>query len=114
MLKGDKIPFVNEKLKMNKALKILSSKKLGILIVRNKKKSTIGIITDGEIRRYNQKNSNLHTITVEKLMTKNPIGIERNALAAKALSLMNNKKITSLCVYDKKNKKKNYRSNSCS
>ena len=106
MLKGDKIPFVNEKLKMNKALKILSSKKLGILIVRNKKKSTIGIITDGEIRRYNQKNSNLHTITVEKLMTKNPIGIERNALAAKALSLMNNKKITSLCVYDKKNKKK--------
>ena len=106
MLKGDKIPFVNGKLKMNKALKILSSKKLGILIVRNKKKSTIGIITDGEIRRYNQKNSNLHTITVEKLMTKNPIGIERNALAAKALSLMNNKKITSLCVYDKKNKKK--------
>ena len=37
-------------------------------------------------------------------MTKNPISIEKNALAAKALSLMNNKKITSLCVYDKKNK----------
>ena len=37
-------------------------------------------------------------------MTKNPIGIDKNELAAKALSLMNNKKITSLCVYDKKNK----------
>ena len=39
-------------------------------------------------------------------MTKNPISINRNSLAAKALSLMNNKKITSLCVYDQKNKNK--------
>jgi arabinose-5-phosphate isomerase len=39
-------------------------------------------------------------------MTKNPISIDKNALAAKALALMNNKKITSLCVYDKKNKLK--------
>ena len=39
-------------------------------------------------------------------MTKNPIGIDKDALAAKALSLMNNKKITSLYVYRNKNKKK--------
>ena len=39
-------------------------------------------------------------------MTKNPIGIDKNELAAKALSLMNNKKITSLCVHNKKNKLK--------
>ena len=37
-------------------------------------------------------------------MTKNPIGIDKDALAAKALSIMNTKKITSLCVYEKKNK----------
>ena len=37
-------------------------------------------------------------------MTKNPIGIDRLELAVKGLSLMNNKRITSLCVYDKKNK----------
>ena len=37
-------------------------------------------------------------------MTKNPIGIDKDALAAKALSVMNSKKITSLCVYEKKNK----------
>ena len=37
-------------------------------------------------------------------MTKNPICVEKNILAAKALSIMNNKKITSLCVFDKKNK----------
>ena len=39
-------------------------------------------------------------------MTKNPIGIDKNALAASALSLMSHKKITSLCVYEKKNKLK--------
>ena len=81
-------------------------KKLGILIVRNKKKITSGIITDGEIRRFNQKNPNLHNLTVDQIMTKNPISINRSALAAKALSLMNSKKITSLCVYDQKNKRK--------
>ena len=37
------------------ALKILSNKKLGILIVQDKKKATKGIITDGQIRRFNQK-----------------------------------------------------------
>ena len=41
-------------------------------------------------------------MTTKQIMTKNPIGINKNALAAKALALMNNKKITSLCVYDKK------------
>ena len=51
MLTGEKIPFVNEQLIMKKALKILSEKKLGILIVRNKKKNTTGIITNGQIRR---------------------------------------------------------------
>ena len=61
------------------------------------KKITKGIITDGQIRRFNQKN-NLHNTKVKEIMTKNPIGIDKNALAAKALSIMNTKKITSLCV----------------
>ena len=106
MLTGKKIPFVKEDLKMKKALKILSDKKLGVLIVRNKKKQTTGIITDGQIRRFNQKNPNLLATNVSKVMTKNPISVEKNDLAAKALSIMNNKKITSLCVFDKKSKSK--------
>ena len=106
MLVGNKIPFVNEKLKMKKALKILSDKKLGILIVQNKQKKTTGIITDGQLRRYSEKNFNLHGKEVKEIMTKNPISVDKNILAAKALSIMNNKKITSLCVYDKKNKAK--------
>ena len=106
MLTGKKIPFVNENLKMKDALRILSNKKLGILIVQDKKKATKGIITDGQIRRFNQKNLNLQAIKVKKVMTKNPISIDKDALAARALSIMNAKKITSLCVYNKKNKYK--------
>jgi len=104
MLRGSKIPFVNDKLNMKLALSILSKKELGILIVQNKQKNTVGIITDGEIRRYNEKNSDLHEKNVAQIMTKNPISVEKDVLAAKALSLMNSKKITSLCVHDKKNK----------
>ena len=79
---------------------------MGILIVRNKKKQTIGIITDGQIRRFNQKNTNLQLKKVREIMTKNPISIDKNELAAKALTQMNNKKITSLCVYEKNKKLK--------
>ncbi len=106
MITGNKIPFVKENLKMKKALKVISNKKLGILIVQNKRNITTGIVTDGQIRRFNQKKSNLHSLTVKEIMTKKPIGIEKDALAAKALALMNSKKITSLYVYNKKNKLK--------
>ena len=104
MLTGNKIPFVKEDLKMKTAIKILSNKRLGILVVQNKFKKTSGIITDGEIRRFNEKKIYLPTMRVKDVMTKNPVSIDKNALAAKALSLMNSRKITSLCVYDKKDK----------
>ena len=54
----------------------------------------------------NRRKQNLYNLLVKQIMTKNPIGIDKNELAAKALSLMNNKKITSLCVFNKKNKLK--------
>ena len=104
MIVGDKIPFVNENLNMKNALRILSNKKLGILLVQNKTKKTIGVITDGQIRRFNQKKLEIKSMKVRQVMTKNPIGIDKNALAAKALALMNAKKITSLYVYDKSNR----------
>ncbi len=106
MVSGDKIPFVRENTKMKDALKILDNKKLGIVLVQNKKNNTVGIITDGQIRRYNRKKINLLSSKVIDIMTKKPIGIDKNALAAKALALMNSKKITSLCVFNKKNKTK--------
>ena len=106
MLTGNKIPFVNENRKMSEAIKVLSNKNLGILIIQNKSKKTLGIVTDGQIRRFNQKKLDLLSMKVKEIMTKNPISVEKNSLAVKALALMNNKKITSLCVYDKRNKHK--------
>ena len=85
MLTGNKIPFVNENLKMKKALKILTEKKLGILIVRNKKKKQKGIITDGQIRRFSQKKINLQKLKVKKVMTKKPISIDKNELSCKSI-----------------------------
>ena len=106
MIVGKKIPFVNENLNMRKALDVLSKKKLGVLIVRNKQNKTKGIITDGQLRRFNQKNLSLHSKKAIDIMTKNPVGVDKDMLAAKALAVMNNKKITSLCVYNKKDKLK--------
>ena len=106
MITGKKIPIINENLKMKKALNIITNKKLGVLIVKNSKGSTTGIITDGQIRRASQKNKDLQDLTVSKVMTLNPVSVNADMLAAKALSLMNFKKITSLCVHSKKNQKK--------
>ena len=101
MITGRKIPFVYENMQMNKALKILSEKKLGMLVVRNKNNLTTGIVSDGDIRKLSQKNSDFHLLKVKNIMTKKPITIDKNELAAKALSLMNSKKITSLIVKKK-------------
>ena len=106
MLTKRKIPFINENSNMKNALKIISQKKLGTLIVINNNNNTVGIITDGQIRRVSQKNNNLHDLKVKKVMTKNPIKIDKEMLAIKALSIMNSGKITSLCVHGPSNKKK--------
>ena len=99
MISGKKIPFINENTNMNKALKLITQKKLGILIAINQRKITTGIITDGQIRRSSHKNESLITSSVKKIMTKNPISVDKNMLAVKALAIMSDKKITSLCVH---------------
>ena len=104
MLTKEKIPFINENSSMKEALKIITLKKLGVLIARNNKGITTGIITDGQIRRSNQKRDSLYKLKVKDIMTSNPIKIEKDTLAVKALSIMNLKKITSLCVNNIKDK----------
>ena len=106
MLTKNKIPFINEDSTMKNALKIITSKKLGTLIVRNSKGNTTGIITDGQIRRVGHKNKNLHDLKVKKVMTKNPIKVNKDTLVMKALSIMNENKITSLCVINPSRKNK--------
>ena len=49
-----------------------------------------------------KKKNDIQFFPVKKIMTKKPVSIDRNELAAKALSIMNNKKITSIIVVNKK------------
>ena len=104
MLIGNKIPFINENSLMKQALKIISNKGLGVLIVK-KRNTTSGILTDGDLKRLNQKYQNLHSLKIKSVMKKNPISIEKDTLAVKALEIMNTKKITSLCVHKGKKRK---------
>ncbi len=101
MTTGKHIPFIKESIKMKKALRIISEKKLGVLIVKNKKGFTTGMITDGQIRRSSEKIKDLQSLFVKNIMTKKPISVEENVLAEKALSIMNEQKVTSLCVHKK-------------
>ena len=105
MIKGDKIPFINQKLQMKKALSLITKKKLGVLIAIDKKKFTTGIITDGQIRRFSQKNSNLKSLNVNDIMTTKPLSVDKDTLASRALAIMSQNKITSLCVH-KNNKRR--------
>ena len=106
MLTKKKIPFINENKSIQSGLKIINMKKLGILIARNKFLKTTGVFTDGDIKRTIQKNIDIKKNKIKNFMSKDPISVEKDTLAAKALSIMNDKKITSLCVYNKNNKKK--------
>jgi len=108
MLTGKKLPIINSNKTINEAIKIINTKKLGIVIVTKSGGYVKGIISDGDIRRtiksFNKNDK------IEKIMSQNPVFVSPNTPASKALSIMNEKKITSLCVasekdIDKKNKK---------
>ena len=101
-----KPPFVSENCKMKKALKILSEKKLGLLVIRNKKKLTSGLIVDGDVKRASQKYKNLHDLKAKDIMTKNPFSVDKDTLAIQCLNLMNKKRITSVLVHNNSNTKK--------
>ena len=104
MITKNNIPFINENSDIKKALEIINSKKLGVVITRNNQNKTTGILTDGDIKRLVHKFSNIKTLKIKNIIKKKPISIGKEELAAKALKLMNEKKITSLCVHFKSKK----------
>ena len=106
MLTGNKMPTVDQNINMKKALSIINRKKLGLLIVRNNFGNTTGIITDGDLKRIAQKYYKFEKLELKRVMKKNPISVDYETLAATALSIMNSKKITSLCIHKNRNKKK--------
>jgi arabinose-5-phosphate isomerase len=106
MVIGKKMPIINYKKNIKAALKIMNQKKLGIVVI-TKNRFIKGLLTDGDLRReldnYTQE-KNLHSF-----IKKNPVIVNENMPASKALAIMNEKKITTLLVvsdkdYNKPNK----------
>ena len=105
MITGNKIPFVQDKIFVKDALKVLTKKGLGVILIK-KNNITKGILTDGDLKRLNRKFLNFQNLKIKNVMKKNPLSVDKDTLAAHALSIMNSKKITSLCVHNGKQRNK--------
>tara|TARA_B110001452_G_scaffold252053_1_gene241634 strand:+ start:2156 stop:3130 length:975 start_codon:yes stop_codon:yes gene_type:complete len=103
MITGKKLPIINVNKKIYEAIKIINTKKLGLAVII-KDNYVKGILTDGDTRRGIKQYSKNEKI--EKFMTKKPLFISENTPASKALSIMNEKKITSLLVFSGNTRKK--------
>ena len=106
MVKEKKVPFIKENILLGNALKTMNKFNLGVLVVRNNLQKTSGIISDGDIKRISEKNTNIKNLITKNIMKKNPISVNKDMLATQALSIMNSKKVTCLCVHNKKLKNK--------
>jgi len=78
----------------------ISSKRLGATAVLDKEK-LVGIITDGDLRRMLQKNTNIDKLTAKDIMSQSPKTIEDDILAVDALQIMRNSNITQILVVRK-------------
>jgi len=105
MHRGKKVPRVRPETPMREVLEEISSKKLGMTSVADEKDRLLGIITDGDLRRALQRfGKSFLDKKARDCMTKNPLTIEKNELATKALNLMEGNKITSLIVRGREGK----------
>jgi arabinose-5-phosphate isomerase len=101
MHKGDDIPRVLPEAKMPDVIYEMSRKGLGLAAVTDDTGRLLGIITDGDLRRVMQKRrANVLDLCAADCLTKNPVTLPRTELAAAALRLMEEKKITSVLVVD--------------
>jgi arabinose-5-phosphate isomerase len=100
MHRGKEIPLVKHNTLMKVALLEMTSKRLGVTGVVNEKGELIGIITDGDLRRALEKYDNLLNKSTQEIMTRNPRTIAKDALAAKAVQMMEEFKITSLFILE--------------
>jgi arabinose-5-phosphate isomerase len=101
MHQGENAPRVLPTTKMPDVIYEMSRKGLGLAVVTEANGKLLGIITDGDLRRVMQKRQeNVLALTASDCMTKNPITLARTELAASALRVMEEKKITSLLITD--------------
>jgi len=98
---GDDLPRVLPTTKMPDVIYEMSRKGLGLTAVTKPDGRLLGIITDGDLRRVMQRRKqNVLDLAAIDCMTKKPVTLARTELAAAALRLMEEKKITSVIVVD--------------
>jgi arabinose-5-phosphate isomerase len=102
---GDRIPVVFEDTPLQDVIYEISSKKMGITTVKNRGGRVTGVVTDGDLRRLFEKESDpaeAFKKTAGRMMTRNPKTIGPDALAAQALQVMEQHSITALLVLDRR------------
>ena len=96
---GGAIPRVPAEAPMSQVIEEMTGKKLGMTCVVDASDKLFGIITDGDLRRMMRKfGKDVFRKTALECMTADPVTIGKEGLAAEALNLMEEKKITSLVV----------------
>ena len=97
---GAQCPVVRTDTRMRDVIYEMSSKKLGMTCVVDGDARLVGIITDGDLRRHMERANDILSLAAADVMTTNPVSIAGSMLAAEALNVMEQRKITSLVVTD--------------
>ncbi len=98
MTQGDRIPLVQLETPMPQVIYEMSRKGLGMTCVVDERGGLLGIITDGDLRRKMAESANVLELLAAAVMTPRPVTIKRTTLAAEALHLLEERKITSIVV----------------
>jgi len=98
---GEEFPRVWEETSMKEVLVEMTSKRLGVTAVMDGGGRLVGVITDGDLRRALERYPDLLQRRASEIMTRNPKGIEADALAAEAVKRMEEHSITSLFVFER-------------
>jgi len=98
MHSGERIPVVSAQATLREALLEMTEKGLGMTAVVDAESQILGVFTDGDLRRCFERKDDLRGAKVTDLMTGGGIRIQADKLAAEALTLMEDKKISALLV----------------
>ena len=97
---GEEVPLVVSSAKMEAALIEMTGKRFGCVGVVDETGLLAGIITDGDLRRHMKTSGDLLSQSVQTVMTKNPMTIKSETMAAEALALLNETKRSVVLVVD--------------
>ncbi len=101
---GDRVPSVKSGTKLDEGLLEISKKGFGLTAVANDENTILGLFTDGDLRRAFEEKLLLHETDIDQLMTEDCKTVRSDALAAEALKIMEDYKITGLLVADENRK----------